>query len=392
MEKAITPLAQQELHQQQRLKNEPHPFIPPEPPSSLNKVEDGAPTPIANITNDTQWSPFGDNTTCKYESSIYFVYDQAHVYLDGPRAHQIVNPASLLENDSHMSPQMTPGTFGVTPAPDPTLNEILMIGFDCPCWRGWIGQDHSYIKGTIFNLYAVKTGWDPGIYSSYAGAWACTVDFQIQTGIPFELKGFHSYVKAARYLGSSTHSDYIVTSYTTDTLSKKKLANPLITLLLDNKSTSTENNAPSSLDKTRDPSATAIQPFTSEVITVMTTLVSTKEDGTESYYRKLLSTESRDKPPSLEKSPSAAELADWQIHLQAHHLQNELWLVVDECLILNKANGPRMLETFIVQYDPLIEDNCGVSLYYYDVCNNYLNPNNESSAIGDYWKFHARVA
>ena len=73
-------------------------------------------------------------------------------------------------------------------------------GIGHPYLRGYIGPDRS-TQQSQKRFYVVRTGWNPGIFTSWSAAWVRTVDFKSFTGHGAKFASAPTYAAAVRYLG-----------------------------------------------------------------------------------------------------------------------------------------------------------------------------------------------
>ena len=218
--------------------------IPSQPPSPESPPQRYRPDPDASLSSDplSGYSSYsrevilngGDQSV--YQRSVSFadtieaaeeaLYDAdlspGGSLLDGrPIPTEIVTPGP--------GPTPTPGLAtppsppGPTPPPTVTLgvNEVyvryqstsrdVLAGFVVrgdfhgvahPYLRGYIGPDRSS-QHSHKNFYAVRRGWNPGIYTSWGDAWVRIADFRSLTGDSPEFAGASTYDAAVRYLGGT---------------------------------------------------------------------------------------------------------------------------------------------------------------------------------------------
>ena len=111
------------------------------------------------------------------------------------------------DNRPHRPTLPVYGPITMTVSGTPCTFRPVIEGFDHPYRRGWTGIDQSN-GGSKFKYYAVKIGYDPGIYESQPGAWVRIADFQRNTrssvfpsGVSPVWKGFQRYAEAVDFLG-----------------------------------------------------------------------------------------------------------------------------------------------------------------------------------------------
>ena len=90
-------------------------------------------------------------------------------------------------------------TSSSTP-PQAVIVQDSYEGVGHPYLRGYIGPDRS-LQQSQKRFYVVKTGWNPGIFTSWAAAWVRTIDFKPHTGQGAEFASASTYAAAVRYLG-----------------------------------------------------------------------------------------------------------------------------------------------------------------------------------------------
>ena len=199
------------------------------------------PDPDASLSSDplSAYSPYtreviiqgGDQSVCPRSLSVADTIEAAEeaLYdadlspggslLEGrPVPTEIVTPGP---SASFSPPPTPPSPTGPMPPPTVTfgaaevyvryqsssseiLSELVVRGdfhgVAHPYLRGFIGPDRS-TQHSHKNFYAVRRGWNPGIYTSWGDAWARIADFRSLSGSSPEFAGASTYDAAVRYLG-----------------------------------------------------------------------------------------------------------------------------------------------------------------------------------------------
>eukprot|EP00531_Pseudo-nitzschia_arenysensis_P008906 CAMPEP_0116127296 /NCGR_PEP_ID=MMETSP0329-20121206/6769_1 /TAXON_ID=697910 /ORGANISM="Pseudo-nitzschia arenysensis, Strain B593" /LENGTH=2217 /DNA_ID=CAMNT_0003621395 /DNA_START=65 /DNA_END=6718 /DNA_ORIENTATION=- len=299
-------------------------------------------------------------------------------------------------------------------------------GFDHPYRRGWSGFDRSTAPSD-YKYYAVKTGYDSGIYNSYGGAWVRVADFKDNTGFRAEFRGFDRYSEAVAYLGwdpdveensASRHyrppprtssafpgegpDPHNWIGYPPDETQPKEIE-------VDHKSFKSRNTEASV--STVSESITTLHGATEQLVNEIRDMkhqqaksLASKE---EQQFLHLLNKTEGKHFPALSKEMDPTLLGKWKFNVESILLQAH-WLV-DGCSIISLDDSIDMSDAFkarsyalcrvlmerlvdfpdiVNQYTELITQNRGVSLYH-GICH-FLHPNTDSSALAEYRRFFSR--
>ena len=344
----------------------------------------------------------------------------------------------------------------------------IVEGFDHPYRRGWMGADQCQGAST-YKYYAVSTGFDPGIFNSRAGAWVRTADFEQVTGVRPIFKGFRTYQDAVQFLGydpdteardpdlpryqpprriSSLAVEYIPDPHnwcgvppssapdhisrprdasnqqdpdedenSATTGSSKEWSLFSKTSKESKHTSSTESSEPSARSDLApcDTGATlptqgnAMQTLADTLLAAINRDKPTVEQKQEAILLNLLTKETSDKLPKLDKGPNSDQVSLWQM-LMIAQLNTPMWLVDDTNILTMEDDGEltepfrlrtRLLGRLLVQrlgadhYDviqnnmDLVKSGRGVSLYHAIV--DHLDPNNEATSLSDFRLFVDRV-